>query len=508
MSSDDIIPKRHRHTRSAAAVSVGNTPSPHPQNPHYLNLQAHAQNAQIEMNYPAQPSTPPRTPRRDNRPGLQHANSNTHESGSKQNPRNKNRPKNVMTSPAVKGNDRHTPPLAAAQSAGIPSSAKPIGTPSTAVYAGATFHASPAPSALPIPSFFSKSVPDSPGLKDLKNATPLSKQSQSPTPLPQTAPPNQFQREESPLDFFFKADREEKARARSASSTNKSGAPAGPFPPPGSLPNGQTTPANNGQNRTHRDNTPKSSASGMFPMELDGPASPGTPYGPAFSTPYAERIKAAKSASKPTQDDSRQGLDRSEALKAYLFSGHALSPPPPTGNGVTGPPSSSSAPPAPGLMTSPAMSSRSQQNGHLFNHDVKGSNTIPRASGRSSGLRQEVTPTKTPTKTPDRQDYYESSPTPSRKYGHISPSNPNDLTAKFMSHSNSSSASPHGVSSGNGGTDLKGMEDSLRRILKLDSARSSGATDSAVKSTATTMPNYAGGRVPPINGMNNGVMRS
>lgn len=512
MSSEDIISKRHRHTRSAAAVSSGTTPSQHPRNPHHLNLQAHAQNTQIEMNYPAQPSTPPRTPRRDNRSGPQNPNSNSHESGSKQKTRNKNRPKNVMTSPAVKGNDRHTPPLTAAQSSGVPSSAKSISTPSTAVYAGATFHASPAPSALPIPSFFSKSVPDSPGLKGPKSAreTPLSKRSQSPTPLPETTA-NQYQREESPLDFFFKADREEKARARSASSTNPAGAAAGPFQPPGSLRNAQTPPAPNSQNRTRQEHAPKSSASGMFAMELDGPYNPGTPYGPAFSTPYSERINAAKPGNSLTRKDSQQSLERSEALKAYLFSGHTPAPKESTNGGAaTGSPSPVLASSASIGPTTNSLSSRPQQNGHHFNHNARGSNTGPRTSGRSSGLRQEVTPTKTPTRTPNRNSFYENSPTPpSRMYGHISPSNPNDLTTKFMSHSDSASAFPYGVSSGNGGADLQGMEDSLRKILKLDSARSSGATDSGVKSTATTaMPNYAGGRVPPMSGMNNGVMRS
>jgi hypothetical protein len=510
MSSEDITQKRHRHTRSAAAVSSGTTPSQHPHNPHHLNLQAHAQNTQTDMNYPAQPSTPPRTPRRDNRSASHNPNSNTNESGSKQKPRKKNRPKNVMTSPAVKGNDRNTPPLTRAQSAGMPSAAKPITTPSTAVYAGATFHASPAPSTLPIPSFYSKSVPDSPGgLKGLKSVqeSPSTKQSQSP-PLPEPNLGNQFQREESPLDFFFKADREEKARARSASSTNTAGAAAGPFQPPGASQNAQTPPAPNSQNRTRQGHTSKSSGSGMFAMELDGPYSPGTPYGPAFSTPYSERINAARSGHNLTREDSQQPVDRSEALKAYLFSGHTLSPPVTNGGGAPGSPSPSSPSASIGTTTSPALSSRSQQNGHLLNHDAKGSNNRPRPSGRSSGLRQEVTPTKTPTRTPDRTSFYDNSPTTSRMYGHISPSNQNDLTARFTSQSASPSpASPYGVSSGNGGADLQGMEDSLRKILKLDSARSSGAIDSGVAAT-TAMPNYAGGRVPPMSGMNHGVMGS
>lgn len=508
MSSEDITQKRHRHTRSAAAVSSGTTPSQHPHNPHHLNAQAHAQNTQTDMNYPAQPSTPPRTPRRDNRASSHNANPNTHESGSKPKNKNKNRPKNVMTSPAVKGNERHTPPLNRAHSAGMPSSAKPIGTPSSAVYAGATFHASPAPSALPIPSFYSKSVPDSPGLRGLKSVqeSPSSRESPSP-PLPEPNLAAQFQREESPLDFFFRADREQKARARSASSTNTAGAATGPFPPPATHRNAQTPPAPNSQSRPRPGHTSQSSGSGIFAMELDGPQSPGTPYGPAFSTPYSERIKAARSGGNITREDLQPAVDRSEALKAYLFSGPTLSPPAMNGGNLNGFPSPKSPTTSFGAKTSPGPS-RPQQNGQIFNQDIKGPNNRPRTSGRSSGLRQEVSPAKTPTRTPDRNNFFDNSPTTSRTYGHNSHSNPNDLTAKFMAQS-PSPASPYGVSSGNGGADLQGMEDSLRKILKLDSSRSSSASDSGINSTAPkNMPSYAGGRVPPMSGMNHGVMGS
>jgi hypothetical protein len=87
--------KGHRHTRSAATPSAAAS-SQNPQNPHHLNLQEHAQNSELEMNYPIQPTTPPQTPRRDN----QHASHNKSstaapENGSKQKPRNKNRPKHV-----------------------------------------------------------------------------------------------------------------------------------------------------------------------------------------------------------------------------------------------------------------------------------------------------------------------------------------------------------------------------------------------------------------------------
>ena len=58
-------------------------------------------------------------------------------------------------------------------------------------------------------------------------------------------------------------------------------------------------------------------------------------------------------------------------------------------------------------------------------------------------------------------------------------------------------------------SDVKGMEDSLRRILKLDSHQ--GVTGSGLGSmpaAAASVPNYVGGRAPPMNGMHNGVMGS
>jgi hypothetical protein len=66
----------------------------------------------------------------------------------------------------------------------------------------------------------------------------------------------------------------------------------------------------------------------------------------------------------------------------------------------------------------------------------------------------------------------------------------------------------NGVSTGNRSTDIQGMEDSLRKILKLDSNRASGITSSSLPAATESVPNYVGSRAPPMNGMHNGVMRS
>src|SRR5450756_655576 len=113
--STETPSRGHRHSRSAA-MPPASASSQNPQNPHHLNQQAHTRNSQSETktNQPAsasQSTTPPRTPRRGNQPTSQSANTNAPDSGSKQKPRNKNRPKNVNTSPAVMRNGRNTPPL-------------------------------------------------------------------------------------------------------------------------------------------------------------------------------------------------------------------------------------------------------------------------------------------------------------------------------------------------------------------------------------------------------------
>lgn len=496
-----VVPQKgHRQTRTAA-IPPAIAPS---QLPHNLqSSQACANNPQTTMNYSAQPTTPPRTPRKDAIPSSQHRSaSNGQETGSKQKTRNK-RPKNVMTSPALVRNGRNTPPLAGTHSAGVPSSAKPISTPSTAAYAGPTFHASPAPSALPIPSFYSKSVPESPAIHPLK---PSMETRLSESPTPGLAPISQAQlnnqqREESPLDLFFKADREEKARARSASSSQTSLPSAGPFPPPTLSPQtSQTPPTTFSQGLTRYSN--RNSASGMFAMELDGEGTPGTPYGPAFSTPYSERINAARSkASYEAPQHKAQQSTNSEALKAYLFSGY---PSPRPAASSTGPNMSRAstalardivpghramATPEGGTLTNNAVLRSHISQG--LNQDPNSKNHTPRMSGRSSGLRQEVTPTQTPAKTPDRGVEYAHSPTPARVYGNSTSQTTADFTSTFTGHAISPAI---GSSTCERKTDIRGMEDDLRKMLRL--GPSSNTTQSR------PAPGHVGRGHPTLNAIN------
>lgn len=127
-----------------------------------------------------------------------------------------------------------------------------------AAYAGPTFHASPAPSALPIPKFLSRSVPAKPQTCpptpppedsfDSTNSPSLSPNSPSRAPIQAHA-----RNEDSPLDVLFKADRAERARQAIASppSANRFGPTHPPRPP-----------------HYHPDSS--NPANGLFSMDLDG----------------------------------------------------------------------------------------------------------------------------------------------------------------------------------------------------------------------------------------------
>jgi hypothetical protein len=196
-------------------------------------------------------------------------------------------------------------------------------------------------------------------------------------------------------------------------------------------------------------------------------------------------------------------LNKSEALKAYLFSDHTglnLSDPSPT------PPQNSA---SSGIHQNPsAHTTRLRTAGasarpYYSNYSQEGSSQNSRQSGRTSGLRQEVTPTKTPIRTPDRIGPYSHS---QQLFSNPSPSPANDFNSILTSPSPSYPSSTE-LSSENKTSDIQGMEESLRRILKLDSARSSGVVGGSLPA-ASSVPNYVGGRPPPMNGTHNGVMGS
>ncbi|RYP10088.1 hypothetical protein DL764_000879 [Monosporascus ibericus] len=224
------------------------------------------------------------------------------------------------TSPGHEKQNRSSPPILSQQDS----------TP--AIFAGSTFHASPAPSALPMPSFFARSHSDSPTMKSTigpgQEPSPPSTDSED-APSPPPVPRN----EESPLEFFFRADRAEKARIHRANSVNAVTAlPPGPFSPRhDSLQQQNTVPrvATGSQAGRRPDIPQRNTAPGISTNELDG--TPGQPLGPAFSTPYQQRIRAARSGPNTAQItptlSQNHDLDPSDALKRYLFHGQLGSSP-------------------------------------------------------------------------------------------------------------------------------------------------------------------------------------
>ena len=151
-------------------------------------------------------------------------------------------------------------------------------TPSKPAYAGSTFQASPAPASLPMPKFFSKSFPSSNPDGGLQAR--MEKEAQIPE-RPDSGnnalkPVNSGDRANSPLDMFFRADREEKARKQSTSTLNVVSTPS-------------------------RSGTPKQPKD-IFMMEMEDSESPAakraqktgsTPYGPAGTPQQDDDQRAA-----------------------------------------------------------------------------------------------------------------------------------------------------------------------------------------------------------------------
>ncbi|KAK3990597.1 hypothetical protein QBC44DRAFT_62417 [Cladorrhinum sp. PSN332] len=243
------------------------------------------------------------------------------------------------TPPGPTKQGRQTPPQSAP-----PKTANPSAAAAAAAFAGATFHASPAPSSLPIPSFLSKGL-DSPGLKDTGRGSrepspPATDSEAAPTPKNRLVNPD-IARQESPLDIFFRAQRAEKEQARRASLSNIAIAPnPAPFSPP-VLPQPPSEPKTvpNGFGAAHNRRPGfERTSSGISSNELDG--TPGAPILPPFSTPWSERLRAARSSSKPTEPAlqspkapqpqaqlQQPPADASEKLKQFL----AISSPPSNG---------------------------------------------------------------------------------------------------------------------------------------------------------------------------------
>lgn len=177
-------------------------------------------------------------------------------------------------------------------------------------YAGPTFHASPAPSALPMPSFFSKSMPESdlaPTVESENEGFEGDLDIETTPSKPKSHPQITAQEEQStPLDFLFKAAVE----ARSAQPRRSPEAETAVRSP---QTDSKALPLRN----------PNSVAGGMFPLEMESAESPRFQIGPSFATSYRDRMSALRSASSPTQPhaelDEGDRRAKTEALKSLLL---------------------------------------------------------------------------------------------------------------------------------------------------------------------------------------------
>ncbi|KAL8661881.1 MAG: hypothetical protein Q9202_005163 [Teloschistes flavicans] len=152
-------------------------------------------------------------------------------------------------------------------------------TSSQQYYAGPTFHASPAASSLPMPKWFSKSVPDvnkESGLQPAMKGTSETSSDQSedsPTPAFAQRVGEEQTREESPLDILFKADREEKQRQRKKQEL-------------GSTDRNRLAPIPDlDRPRHHSRHSTTDSLGPLFPMELENKELTETPPDKASSQP-------------------------------------------------------------------------------------------------------------------------------------------------------------------------------------------------------------------------------
>ena len=198
----------------------------------------------------------------------------------------------------------------------LPSSDKKA-TPLKQAYAGPTFHSSPAASSLPMPSFYSKSLPtvstsppptstaqlDGQGHADSDTETLMPVHSEDPVPKG---------REPSPLDFMFDAARKARDSPRLQSRESR----ADCLSPFDDIP--KTT------SRTPGDISSESD----FPFELDGSGGRSLSIGP-FATSHKDRTEALRSPNATsdthTQDlDERERKEKTEAFNRFLANGSPL----------------------------------------------------------------------------------------------------------------------------------------------------------------------------------------
>ena len=189
------------------------------------------------------------------------------------------------------------------------------------LYAGPNFHASPAASSLPLPKFFSKSVPNVDKVTSLTSMLEQEKQSstsnsdETPSKGAVTPEPIRTQREESPLDVLFRADRQARVQgtqARPNALTDRQRSSASYLTPSAEFPLGPRT------TRHHTRHHTDSSTNGIFPLEMDKAPSQPLEHSPAINFATRTITSATKTNDKPVDSQNGQSAALTKLLNFNL----------------------------------------------------------------------------------------------------------------------------------------------------------------------------------------------
>lgn len=213
-TSESASPKsRGRHRAHKSGANIPSSIASYPKNAHSDAQQFHKTNSDTMPRQTRDNVTPPESPQ------AHHQATN-----GKKKRKPKPRPREVNTDfhpTSFQGYDSHTNSSSNEESTGGPSSPSQfLMTTPTKAYAGPNFHSSPAPSTLPVPKWFSKSLPATPNATTSLHAMLDIDEGDKITTLSHS-----LEDQESPLQRLFRADKEEKAR-RGQNSPPKSLPPA------------------------------------------------------------------------------------------------------------------------------------------------------------------------------------------------------------------------------------------------------------------------------------------
>ena len=349
-------------------------------------------------------------------------------------------------------------------------------------YAGPSFRNSPAASTLPLPKFFSRSVPNvdqfpSEAGKGSRSNTLTS--DDSPRTGSATPERTQLGREDSPLNILFRSDREAKAKA---SQTRPSILPTKENTSSShSLPGLSESPLGSRGVRNHTRHNTDGGPNGVFSLEMDNDV-PHNPDRAILNNSHQENERKASVQ------------DSTTALKKLLNFSNNQSIPKPSSSGDfqnSGAPST----PSPKPRSQARSSARLSGNAPLFPSGMDGSTPEQRhaallalaekqiqtpASQRppSSTLRKEIKLPTSPTVPQDEQ----SPSTPTANRGERQSMSTRSQRAPATTGHISTYPSMHAGNTRptfkNSAKDpaMKSMEDDLRRILKLDELPSGGVS--------------------------------